>query len=104
MLFSVGESDGAGAVVVVVVVVVLDGAGDSPPPQAVNAPAEMAAAMPMVAATRRVYLRFFMVQSCLCCWGNAENLCELNSIVQKCPGSRRNVVCGRPGWDSETHC
>jgi hypothetical protein len=59
MLFSVGESDGAGAVVVVVVVVVLEGAGDSPPPQAVNTAAEMAAAMPMVAATLRVCLRFF---------------------------------------------
>lgn len=72
MLFSVGESEGA---VVVVVVVVLDGAGDSPPPQAVNAPAEMAAAMPMVAATRRVSLRFFMLAVLFCAAGEKLRVC-----------------------------
>jgi hypothetical protein len=61
MLFSVGETDGA---VVDVLGVVLDGP-DSPPPQAVNAPAKMAAAMPTVAATRRVSRRFFIIQSYL---------------------------------------
>jgi hypothetical protein len=54
MLFSVGEIVGDGAVVVVVVVVVLEGPPVSPPPHAVKAPAKMAAAMPTVAATRRV--------------------------------------------------
>ena len=58
MLFSVGETDGG----VVVVVVVLDGAGVSPPPQAVSAPIETNAATPIPAATRRVS-RLFMVQS-----------------------------------------
>lgn len=62
MLFSVGDTVAGGAVVVVVVVV-LEGAGDSPPPHAVNAPAKIAAATPTVAATRRVTLRFFMMQS-----------------------------------------
>ena len=56
MLFSVGDG-----VVVVVVVVVVEGAGVPPPPHAVNAPAKMAAAMPTVAATRRVSRRFSMV-------------------------------------------
>src|SRR4051812_32131722 len=68
MLFSVGET--VGTVVVVVVVVVLDGAGASPPPQAVNAPIEMAAAMPRPAATRRVS-RLFMMLSNLRCWQDA---------------------------------
>jgi hypothetical protein len=65
MLFSVGETVGDGAVVVVVVMV-LEGPPVSPPPQAVKAPAKMAAAMPMVAATRRVSRPFFMMQSYLC--------------------------------------
>jgi hypothetical protein len=62
MLFSVGETDGA---VVDELGVVLEGPPDSPPPQAVNAPARMAAEMPTVAATRRVSRRFFIIQSYL---------------------------------------
>ena len=58
MLFSVG--DGA---LVVVVVVVLDGLVDSLPPQAVSTAAEMAAAMPTEAATRRVRRLFCMMLS-----------------------------------------
>jgi hypothetical protein len=55
MLFSVGVTEE------VVGVVLLDGPPESPPPHAVNTPAERAAAMPMVAATRRVSRRFFML-------------------------------------------
>jgi len=67
MLFSVEETDGE---VVEVDGVVLEGPPVSPPPQAVNAPAKMAAEMPTVAATRRVSRRFFIVQSYLGCLEN----------------------------------
>jgi hypothetical protein len=59
MLFSVGET-------LVVVGVVEDGPPVPPPPQAVNVPIEMTAAMPRPAAARRVSRRF-MLQSYLCC-------------------------------------
>jgi hypothetical protein len=65
ILFSVGET-------LVVVGVVEDGLGDPPPPQAVSTPIESAAAMPTLAATRRVSRRF-MVQSYLFCWGNSRS-------------------------------
>jgi hypothetical protein len=62
ILFSVGET------LVEVVGVVEDGPPDPPPPQAVRTPIESAAAMPTLAATRRVSRRF-MLQSYLCCSG-----------------------------------
>jgi hypothetical protein len=66
--FSVGDTDVAGdGVVVVVVVVVLDGVWLPPPPQAVKTPMETKAAMPRLAATRRVSRRFFIMWANLCC-------------------------------------
>ena len=63
--FSVGLAGGVVVVVVVVVVVeVSDGASVFSPPHAVSAPIEMMAAIPSVAATRRVDRPVFMMQSC----------------------------------------
>jgi hypothetical protein len=81
-LFSVGETEG----VVVVVVVVLDGPPDSPPPQAVSAPIETNAAIPMPAATRRVR-RLFMWLSYLRWWRRCKQY-KLHSIVQNSLRSR----------------
>jgi hypothetical protein len=67
-----GDGDGDGVVVVVVVVVVLDGVWLPPPPHAVKTPIETAAAMPRLAATRRVGQRFFIMWSTLCCQVRAE--------------------------------
>jgi hypothetical protein len=82
-LFSLGETDVAGdgvvVVAVVVVVVVLDGLWLPPPPHAVKTPIETAAAMPRLAATRRVGQRFFIMLSHLC---REVALNRLNYIVQ----------------------
>jgi hypothetical protein len=78
MLFSVG--DGA---LVVVGVVVLEGLWEPLPLQAVSAPIEMAAAMPIPAATRRVIGAFFTGQSL---GAKAKERDELNHIVQFCVG------------------
>jgi hypothetical protein len=61
MLFSVELTVGDGAVVVVGVVV-LEGLWDPLPPQAVNAPIETTAAMPRLAAARRLSRPSFMMQ------------------------------------------
>jgi hypothetical protein len=84
-LFSLGETDVAGdgavvvgvvvvGVVVVGVVVVLDGLSLPPPPHAVKTPMETAAAMPRLAATRRVSQRFFIMSSNLCCQVHSEQI------------------------------
>jgi hypothetical protein len=65
MLFSVGAT-------LEVVGVVEDGPPGWPPPQAVRTPIERAAAMPTLAATRRV-IRRFMLRSNLCCSGNSRS-------------------------------
>jgi hypothetical protein len=85
MLFSVEETDGE---VVEVDGVVLEGPPVSPPPQAVNAPAKMAAVMPTVAATRRVSRRFFIVQSYLGC---LEIWCQTQSELYRPIRSRVKV-------------
>jgi hypothetical protein len=58
------------------VVVVLEGPPFPPPPHAVNVPIETTAAMPTIAATRRVTRGVFMRQSCLCCELPAVNLAD----------------------------
>jgi hypothetical protein len=96
MLFSVGET------LVVGVVVEVDGVPDSPPPQAVNVPIEMAAAMPMPAATRRVSRRF-MLQSYLVLLGDFET--KLTELYRPMPSAVKvNRTARGVGYMLEIWC